>query len=111
MSSPSWGRGLKSGYGGRIYKNRIVVPLVGTWIEILAGIQNIHASVVVPLVGTWIEIIQRTAHRGGGHTSSPSWGRGLKSLAVAGVGGRVAVVPLVGTWIEIFVRKFPGDPG
>ena len=35
---------------------RDVVPLVGTWIEILKNdIVNI-LKIVVPLVGTWIEI-------------------------------------------------------
>ena len=34
----------------------MVVPLVGTWIEIFDGWVIDHPMVVVPLVGTWIEI-------------------------------------------------------
>ena len=56
----------------------IVVPLVGTWIEIaIICILKPHTG-VVPLVGTWIEIV-------------------LPSL----ISSIPAVVPLVGTWIEI----------
>ena len=33
-----------------------VVPLVGTWIEILQDPGVLIAETVVPLVGTWIEI-------------------------------------------------------
>ena len=56
-----------------------VVPLVGTWIEIrYGGRWTISIYHVVPLVGTWIEIIQ-------------SWFYNLLST----------VVPFVGTWIEI----------
>ena len=33
-----------------------VVPLVGTWIEILSHINGERERHVVPLVGTWIEI-------------------------------------------------------
>ena len=34
-----------------------VVPLVGTWIEIVAGLGPDVVDTVVPLVGTWIEIL------------------------------------------------------
>ena len=34
----------------------IVVPLVGTWIEIFWILQSSNIARVVPLVGTWIEI-------------------------------------------------------
>ena len=34
-----------------------VVPLVGTWIEILASFFISSSISVVPLVGTWIEIL------------------------------------------------------
>ena len=34
-----------------------VVPLVGTWIEMLESLQECIISYVVPLVGTWIEIL------------------------------------------------------
>ena len=35
----------------------MVVPLVGTWIEIKEQFARGHGEVVVPLVGTWIEIL------------------------------------------------------
>ena len=35
----------------------MVVPLVGTWIEIFYFITHGITPMVVPLVGTWIEII------------------------------------------------------
>ncbi len=55
-----------------------VVPLAGTWIEIInSDLQNSFNS-VVPLAGTWIEINCRTRKR-------------LYRN----------VVPLAGTWIEI----------
>ncbi len=55
-----------------------VVPLVGTWIEIISVHIGLCYGVVVPLVGTWIEI-----------------NVSLFSNLIA------SVVPLVGTWIEI----------
>ena len=60
-----------------------VVPLVGTWIEILTARPTEQYPCVVPLVGTWIEIIS---------------GRNRSFFKV---------VPLVGTWIEI---STPTDP-
>lgn len=33
-----------------------VVPLAGTWIEILLKKRNMQSTIVVPLAGTWIEI-------------------------------------------------------
>ena len=35
----------------------MVVPLVGTWIEIFWRGEETLGAVVVPLVGTWIEIL------------------------------------------------------
>ena len=81
---------------GSVY---LVVPLVGTWIEMChielkrptvescpswaRGLKFVHNASkadanVVPLVGTWIEIIYFVSNEAPG-----------------------AVVPLVGTWIEI----------
>ena len=67
----------------------MVVPYVGTWIEITNI--NLFETVVfvVPYVGTWIEI---------------SFGRRTSITK--------KVVPYVGTWIEIsrnalYMRKFP----
>ena len=34
-----------------------VVPLVGTWIEMISAGRAITKTLVVPLVGTWIEIV------------------------------------------------------
>ena len=60
----------------------MVVPLVGTWIEI--GPVHIVGShqCVVPLVGTWIEILFLLLFLRHNH-----------------------VVPLVGTWIEIQLQQ------
>ena len=55
-----------------------VVPLVGTWIEIMVVATGHGKEMVVPLVGTWIEM---------------NLGRYDKMFCM--------VVPLVGTWIEI----------
>ena len=38
-------------------KTKLVVPLVGTWIEIIGVRTGFTVTEVVPLVGTWIEII------------------------------------------------------
>ena len=56
-SCPSWARGLK--YEIRpVYLGSEVVPLVGTWIEIIERHFKCSVVRVVPLVGTWIEILQ-----------------------------------------------------
>ena len=55
----------------------MVVPLMGTWIEI-PNINVVNGfTVVVPLMGTWIEISSDTIIAEA-CKSSPSWGRGLK---------------------------------
>ena len=38
-------------------KQAVVVPLVGTWIEIVRTALISNSQNVVPLVGTWIEIL------------------------------------------------------
>ena len=55
----------------------MVVPLVGTWIEIMIRSTESSEYSVVPLVGTWIEIIPFPIFCPK-VMSSPSWGRGLK---------------------------------
>ena len=55
-SFPSWERGLKSLTGFLHLCRCLVVPLVGTWIEISKYIYHFLMNKVVPLVGTWIEI-------------------------------------------------------
>ena len=77
-----------------------VVPLVGTWIEILTVKGSQLGFNVVPLVGTWIEI-QKTIYELNCNLSFPLWERGLKSLSRSQEGRAIIVVPLVGTWIEI----------
>ncbi len=79
-SSPSWGRGLKSIRDYMAIKNKAVVPLVGTWIEIYMGVPVANGAVVVPLVGTWIEIAIHDVVATSPTPSSSSWGRGLKYL-------------------------------
>ena len=53
----------------------------------------------MPLVGTWIEMLA-IGSGGGGVASCPSWARGLKSGCLSGA-CVLGVVPLVGTWIEM----------
>ena len=56
-----------------------VVPLAGTWIEIL-GTGDIEVTgMVVPLAGTWIEIGKRRRKKCVRSTSFPLRERGLKS--------------------------------
>ena len=78
-----------------------VVPLEGTWIEIVAVMRVELILLVVPLEGTWIEILQPYLPHHGRLASYPLRVRGLKSK---GAKVRVyvsKVVPLEGTWIEI----------
>ena len=56
MSFPTWERGLKYCDKGSGKQSCIVVPHVGTWIEITSLAKNMISSNVVPHVGTWIEI-------------------------------------------------------
>ena len=102
-SCPSWARGLKcSTQTPTTLRN--VVPLVGTWIEIVIkyrisvsaapscpswarGLKSREAagqllSVVVPLVGTWIEIMTTPLSPERACGSCPSWARGLKSFGI-----------------------------
>ena len=79
MSSPLWGRGLKCKYTADKIEDDRVVPLVGTWIEMLYnGWNQQMRMIVVPLVGTWIEIIYKAPTLTFDNLSSPLWGRGLK---------------------------------
>ena len=41
----------------------MVVPLEGTWIEIIKAEELYHSGMVVPLEGTWIEILNGLATR------------------------------------------------
>ena len=56
----------------------VVVPLAGTWIEILQSASRQICFTVVPLAGTWIEIAM-----------------------VIGITIIIIDVPIAGTWIEI----------
>ena len=56
VSSPAWGRGLKCPPVGRGRNGGVVVPRVGTWVEIGYVRQALTLSTVVPRVGTWVEI-------------------------------------------------------
>ena len=56
----------------------LVVPLVGTWIEIDVYERRYAIYEVVPLVGTWIEIASKISQIVVDR-SFPSWERGLKS--------------------------------
>ena len=63
--------------------------------------QNHYLKIVVPHVGTWIEIAMTVPFVLGSALSFPTWERGLKSVAAGTVERGWAVVPHVGTWIEI----------
>ena len=59
-----------------IWHTLLVVPYVGTWIEILMSSGFMCHMTVVPYVGTWIEIaIPRLSYRSE-ITSFPTWERG-----------------------------------
>ena len=77
-SSPAWGRGLKFPFPVKSPTPELVVPRVGTWIEIFKCPDNSSYPYVVPRVGTWIEIEE-------------------SAILLPGKN----VVPRVGTWIEI----------
>ena len=49
----------------------MVVPLVGTWIEISSAAIHHRHNRVVPLVGTWIEIGFRDPAHGGDQRRPP----------------------------------------
>ena len=66
----------------------LVVPYVGTWIEIGNWQKAWQGIVVVPYVGTWIEIQLSISGRAENH-----------------------VVPYVGTWIEIAFKNLKGEGG
>ena len=94
---------------------------MGTWIEIKNIKMLLMLFIVVPLVGTWIEI-QKQPRKKSSRKSCPSWARGLKYRQCDSLADRrkscpswarglkysgysklqlQIVVPLVGTWIEI----------
>ena len=58
--------------------DHVVVPFVGTWIEIFHFHNHIYINIVVPFVGTWIEI-SATAFLMLRLRSFPLWECGLKS--------------------------------
>ena len=59
VSCPPWARGLKLTADTIIY-SYIVVPPVGTWIEIILPHIQLGCLHVVPPVGTWIEMLSRS---------------------------------------------------
>ena len=56
MSLPSWERGLKLQHDNFRFRDHVVAPLVGAWIEITTMIAFIRGFSVAPLVGATIEI-------------------------------------------------------
>ena len=74
---------MKSGADGLSTKLAVVVPLVGTWIEIMTPF-----STSIPA------------------ESFPLWERGLKYSYFRQAQKSYAVVPLVGTWIEIETNTY-----
>ena len=53
-----------------------VVPYVGTWIEMPAIANALEVDVVVPYVGTWIEIVHYSPSSNVNVPSFPTWERG-----------------------------------
>ena len=124
-SSPAWGRGLKSCPSIFETAEEIVVPRVGTWIEIASIPRCLSGCLVVPRVGTWIEIFGKVRKIGGltvvprvgtwieispsgsrrrQKRLSPAWKRGLKSQDGSRDTNGNIVVPCVETWIEKIIR-------
>ena len=56
-SLPSRERGLKFLLLIYVCEPRIVAPLAGAWIEILAYVKDECKKLVAPLAGAWIEIL------------------------------------------------------
>ena len=79
----------------------IVVPLVGTWIEIL---NIIPPGTLVASFPSWERGLK--SHKKALFLmqvqSFPSWERGLKFPMDHPSADSIRVVPLVGTWIEIY---------
>ena len=78
----------------------LVVPYVGTWIEIFQALKDLFLTFVVPYVGTWIEIIvcvdRITCPLGRSLRGNVDRNCILIKLLLL-----FYVVPYVGTWIEI----------
>ena len=68
----------RNGFNLNSITEDIVVPYVGTWIEIDLNVLQSYGCPVVPYVGTWIEIDDMVL-----------------------INGTNEVVPYVGTWIEM----------
>ena len=78
----------------------LVVPYVGTWIEMLIRYIIWICSSVVPYVGTWIEMMSSW------YTGIMSYRRSLRGNVDRNATQRLyekdaRVVPYVGTWIEM----------
>ena len=80
---------------------RLVVPLVGTWIEIKYSSSNRLHLFVVPLVGTWIEILN-ISFKSPLTVVVPLVGTWIEICEHRQIEREPVVVPLVGTWIEIY---------
>ncbi len=72
---------------------QLVVPCVGTWIEIIQTSQFGIAINVVPCVGTWIEI-EIIVYQMGINESFPVWERGLKYISSSIYGLRTKSFPV-----------------
>ena len=87
-----------------VFGERLVVPHVGTWIEIYSRLWETMERRSFP---TWerglkLNIIRQTTKD---ISSFPTWERGLKSEEQVETAKRKFVVPHVGTWIEIEFRE------
>ena len=83
----------------------IVVPYVGTWIEIALSCSGWVSAAVVPYVGTWIEILHPLVMNNGakGRSLRGNVDRNFHRNKIRV--GNTRVVPYVGTWIEIHSRR------
>ena len=57
-------------------QQEVVVPYVGTWIEMFMTLRGLKDGKVVPYVGTWIEIHILSVCIIAGMASFPTWERG-----------------------------------
>ena len=76
---------------------------MGTWIEISSPSSPFNVSLVVPYVGTWIEIHADTPIKEKTVKVVPYVGTWIEIYEVIEMWRKRPVVPYVGTWIEIYL--------
>ena len=102
-SSPAWGRGLKFFLCQNLGIRRTSSPAWGRGLKLPSLPSRLPPELVVPRVGTWIEISPSGSRRRQKRLS-PAWKRGLKSQDGSRDTNGNIVVPCVETWIEKIIR-------